>query len=66
MSVLRSSLVRAGMRGPLFALVIAAAGCGDSRETGTLVEKTPGQDAGEKASQDHMRAMMKGQQGKSR
>ena len=43
-----------------------AVGCGgDTTKTGTLVEKAPGQETGEQASQDHMKAMMNKQAGKS-
>jgi hypothetical protein len=46
------------------ACLLLSGGCGDEKKTGTLVEKAPGQEAGEKASKDAMKAMMKGKTAK--
>jgi hypothetical protein len=46
--------------GPVMAVALSPAGCSDEqRETGTLAQKPAGADAGEKASMDAMKAMMK-------
>lgn len=66
MRVLRSFAVGVVSCGLPFLLLPLAVGCGgDTTKTGTLVEKAPGQETGEQASQDHMKAMMNKQAGKS-
>ncbi len=47
----------------VFLGALALPGCSEQGKTGTLVEKAEGQDTGEKASMDAMKAMMKDQGG---
>ena len=49
------------LSGFLLSAALGIPGCGDEQsKTGTLVGKAQGQDTGEQASQDAMKAMMKG------
>jgi hypothetical protein len=54
----RLAAVRVLMAAAL-AVPLIVCGCGGQGESGALVEKAPGQESGEKASQDFMKAHMK-------
>ena len=56
---LRCRMAGIGVLGSSLLIGLTLSGCSDDQtETGTLVEKPAAADAGEKASMEHMRAMM--------
>lgn len=60
MNALRSGRARVALYAAMFGLTPLLSGCGEEeKKTGTLVERTPEQEKGEKASMDAMKAMMK-------